>query len=210
MHQAAVGARARVGGGMAGGLVVREALVPAAFVAAILLSNYAMAGLPNVKLFDLLVFVAGYTLGFRRGATVAVAAWLVYGQLNPWGATHGMLLATVMGSEVVYAAAGVLAHRWLGPADVRLRPSAAMVVLVAAALASTVLYDVATNVYTGYHWGAIAGAGEYTRWIGIAVVGPGALLFMALHVGSNLVLFPVFGPPLIKAARLTRAKLGWE
>ncbi len=115
---------------MVGDLVVREALVPGAVVVAILLSNYAMAGLPNVKLFDLLVFVAGYTLGFRRGATVAVAAWLVYGQLNPWGATHSMLLATVMGSEVAYAAAGALAHRWLKPEDVRLRPSAGMVVLV--------------------------------------------------------------------------------
>ena len=190
--------------------MVREALVPAAFVAAILLSNYAMAGLPNVKLFDLLVFVAGYTLGFRRGATVAVVSWLVYGQLNPWGATHAALLLTVMGSEVAYAAAGALAHRWLKPADVRLGPSAGLVVLAVAALASTVLYDVATNVYTGYYWGTIAGAGEYARWIGIAVVGPGALLFMALHVGSNLVLFPVFGPPLIKAAQQTKARLGRE
>ena len=189
---------------------MREALVPAAFVVAILLSNYAMTGLPNVKLFDLLVFVAGYTLGFRRGATVAVASWLVYGQLNPWGATHGMLLLTLMGSEVAYAAAGVLAHRWLKPADVRLRPSAGMAVLAVAAVASTVLYDVATNVYTGYYWGAIAGAGEYARWIGIAVVGPGALLFMVLHVGSNLVLFPVFGPLLIKAAQGAKARVGWE
>ncbi len=210
MQQAAVGVRTRAGRGMVGDLVVREALVPGAVVVAILLSNYAMAGLPNVKLFDLLVFVAGYTLGFRRGATVAVAAWLVYGQLNPWGATHSMLLATVMGSEVAYAAAGALAHRWLDPADVHLRPSAGMVVLAVAALVSTVLYDVATNVYTGYHWGAIAGAGEYARWIGIAVVGPGALLFMALHVGSNLVLFPVFGPPLIKAAHQAKVKLRWE
>ena len=210
MQQAAVGVRTRAGGGTAGGFVVREALVPAAFVVAILLSNYAMTGVPNVKLFDLLVFVAGYTLGFRRGAAVAVAAWLVYGQLNPWGATHGMLLATVMGSEVAYAAAGALAHRWLKPEDVRLRPSAGMVVLVVAALASTVLYDVATNLYTGYHWAAIAGAGEYARWIGIAVVGPGALLFMALHVGSNLVLFPVFGPLFIKAAQQAKTKLGWE
>ena len=208
MQHAAVDARTRPG--TTGGLVVREALVPAAVVVAILLSNYAMAGLPNVKLFDLLVFVAGYTLGFRRGATVAVAAWLVYGQLNPWGPTHAALLLTVMGSEVAYAAAGALAHRWLKPADVRLRPSVGMVVLVVAAVVSTLLYDVAVNVYTGYHWGAIAGAGEYARWIGIAVVGPGAVLFMVLHVGSNAVLFPVFGPLFIKAAQQAKATLGWE
>ena len=193
-----------------GRLALREGVAPAAFVAAILLSSYAMAGLPNVKLFDLLVFVAGYTLGFRRGATVAVAAWLVYGQANPWGATHAQLLLTLMAAETVYAVAGALAHRWLKPEDVRLRPSAGMVVLAVAALATTVLYDVAANVYTGYYWGAIAGAGEYARWIGIAVFGPGALFFMVLHVGSNLALFPVFGPPLIKATERAKARLGWE
>ncbi|MCH8331075.1 MAG: hypothetical protein IH946_06810, partial [Bacteroidetes bacterium] len=73
---------------------------PGLFVAAILGSNYALIGLPNVKLFDLLVFVAGYTLGLRRGATVAVAAGLVYGQANPWGYAQPSLLATLMGAEV--------------------------------------------------------------------------------------------------------------
>ena len=209
MQRAAVRTRGWGRTGAAGRAVLREGLVPGAFVAAILLSSYAMSGLPNVKLFDLLVFVAGYTLGFRRGATVAVAAWFVYGQANPWGATHGLLLLTVMTSEVAYAAAGALAHRWLKPEDVRLRPSAGMVVLAAAAVIATLLYDVATNVYTGYFWGSIAGAGEYARWIGIAVFGPGALFFMAMHVGSNLVLFPIFGPPLIKATQQAKARLGW-
>ena len=63
--------------GQSSGLVVREVLAPGLFLAAILGTNYALSALPNVKLFDLLVFVAGYTLGVRRGATVAVGAWFV-------------------------------------------------------------------------------------------------------------------------------------
>ena len=47
----------------------RELVLPAAFILAILASNYALASQPNVKLFDLLVFTAGFTLGFRRGAS---------------------------------------------------------------------------------------------------------------------------------------------
>ena len=53
----------------------RELVLPAAFILAILASNYALASQPNVKLFDLLVFTAGFTLGFRRGALVAAGAW---------------------------------------------------------------------------------------------------------------------------------------
>ena len=100
--------------GRAGQAVLRELLAPGAFVVAILISNYALSALPNVKLFDLLVFVAGYSLGLRRGDAVAVAAWLFYGSFNPWGATHPQLLVTLMASEVGYAAAGSLVRpAWL-------------------------------------------------------------------------------------------------
>ena len=92
------------------GILVREALAPGTFVALILASNYALASMPNVKLFDLLVFVAGYTLGLRRGITVAVAAWLVYGQISPWGVAQPQLLATLMVSEALFAGAGVAAQ----------------------------------------------------------------------------------------------------
>jgi len=70
--------RARLANGLVSGLVARELLAPGAFVLAILATNYAFAGLPNVKLFDLLVFVAGYTLGLRRGLIVAGGAMLLY------------------------------------------------------------------------------------------------------------------------------------
>ena len=39
-----------------------------AFVAAILATNIALTSFPNVKLFDLMVFLAGYALGLRRGS----------------------------------------------------------------------------------------------------------------------------------------------
>ena len=52
----------------------------------------------------------------------------------------------------------------------------------------------------------LAGGTDYSRWIGVALFGPGALLFMLLHVGSNVVLFPVFGvllSPMIACAAMT-------
>ena len=191
-------------------VLVREALAPGAFVALILASNYALAGLPNVKLFDALVFAAGYALGFRRGAAVAVAAWLVYGQINPWGAAQPQLLAVLIAGETLYAGAGALARRFVGPGRVTLGPSAATLAFLVPALVVTPVYDVLTNVYTGYFWATVAGSGEYARWIGVALFNPGALFFMAVHVGANAAFFPVFGPPLVKGAEAVKERLGWS
>ena len=190
-------------------VVVREALAPAAFVALILASNYALAALPNVKLFDILVFAAGYALGFRRGATVAAAAWLVYGQINPWGAAQPQLLAVLIAGETLYAGAGSLARRLVRPGRVTLGPSAATLAFLVPALIVTPAYDVITNVYTGYFWATVAGSGEYARWIGVALFNPGALFFMAVHAGANAAFFPVFGPPLVKGAESMKERLGW-
>ncbi len=190
--------------------VLREAVAPGVFVALILASNYALAALPNVKLFDLLVFVAGYTLGLRRGVMVAVAAWLVYGQINPWGVAHAQLLVTLMASETLYAVAGAVVRRLVAPERITLRPGMVSLAFLLPALLATPMYDVLTNVYTGYHWAAMTGGGEYARWIGVALFNPGALFFMAVHVGANAILFPVFGPPLVRGAERVKERLAWR
>jgi hypothetical protein len=192
------------------GLLTRELLAPAAFVLAILVTNYALASLPNVKLFDLLVFVAGATLGLRRGVLVAVAAWLVYDIANPWGPAQMPLLLTKIGAEMGYAIAGAVFAKLGMMNALRLGPSKASLGFVVAALVTTVAYDLATNLYTAYFWAGIAGGTEYMRWIGVTLFGPGALLYMLLHVGSNVALFPVFGPLFIKGAEQTKRSVGME
>jgi hypothetical protein len=173
----------------------------AGYVAAILLSNYALQNFPNVKLFDMLVFLAGYTLGFRRGAIVAAAAWLVYGTFNPFGPSGAVLLSVEMTSEAGYALAGAMAHRLVQPSAVRLLPSKSSLVFAAAAVVSTVAYDVATNVYTGLVWAGLAGSTEHARWVWVALSNPGALYFMAAHISSNLVFFTALAPMAIVAGR---------
>ncbi|MBI2872799.1 MAG: hypothetical protein HYY00_06385 [Chloroflexi bacterium] len=186
-----------------------ELAVVAAFIAAILATNYALVRVPNVKLLDLMVFVAGYTLGFRRGAAVAVGAWLVYGTFNPWGAAGPLLLGTLMASETVYALAGAGLRRLVSPQRLRALPSRGSLLFVAVALACTLAYDLATNIFTGVTWAQFAGSSQYGRWIGVALFNPGALLFSAVHVGSNLLLFPLLGPALIKGAEGVKERLGW-
>ena len=186
----------------------RELVLPAAFILAILASNFALASQPNVKLFDLLVFTAGFTLGFRRGALVAAGAWLVYGAFNPWGAATPLLLATLMMSECVYALAGAGMRLLVSPGRLSILPGRWSLLLAAAALVTTLAYDVLTNVYTGIVWAQMTGGFEYKRWILTALFNPGALLFSAWHVGSNIVFFALLGTAMIKGAERAKKALG--
>ncbi len=188
----------------------RELVLPAAFILAILASNFALASQPNVKLFDLLVFTAGFTLGFRRGALVAVGAWLVYGTFNPWGAATPLLLATLMMSECVYALAGAGMRLLVAPGQLRVLPGRWSLLLAAAALVTTLAYDALTNVYTGIVWAQMTGGFEYKRWILTALFNPGALLFSAYHVGSNIIFFALLGTAMIKGAEKAKKVLGNE
>ena len=179
------------------------------FIGVILGTNYALTALPNVKLFDLMVFVAGYTLGFRRGAAVATGAWLVYGTFNPWGTAGPLLLVTLMMSELVYAFAGAGLRALVPPHRLRFIPGRRSLLLVAPALACTLLYDGITNVYTGVIWAQVVGGSDYGRWVLVALFNPGALLFSAMHVGSNIFLFALLGPPLIKTVESGKEALRW-
>ena len=187
-----------------------ETIVISGFVAAILGTSYALAGLPNVKLFDLLVFVAGYTLGLRRGIAVAMGAWLVYGTFNPWGVASPVLLMTLMTSEVVYALAGAGLRMLVPPGRLRVRPGRRSLLFAAAAVVCTLAYDAATNVFTGLTWAQFAGSTQYGRWVLVALFNPGALLFSAMHVGSNVVLFALAGPALIKGIEKGKGVLPWR
>jgi hypothetical protein len=184
--------------GVLGSVLVREMVAPLAFILAILATNYALAGAPSVKFLDLLVFVAGYTLGFRRGVTVAIGARLIYGTFNPWGIADPLLVVAMMMSEIVFSLAGAWLRSMVSPQSIRFIPGRKSLLFVAAAVVCTVTYDTLTNAYTGVVWSQMAGGKEYGRWLMIALFNPGALLFSSVHVGSNVVFFGLFGPVIVK------------
>jgi|GEM_PF-1610237 hypothetical protein len=184
--------------GVLGSVLVREMVLPLAFILAILATNYALASAPNVKFIDLLVFAAGYTLGFRRGITVALGARLIYGTFNPWGIADPFLVVAMMMSEIVFSLAGAWLRSMVSPQSIRFIPGSKSLLFAAAAVACTVTYDALTNAYTGVVWSQMAGGTEYGRWIMIALFNPGALLFSSVHVGSNVIFFGLFGPAIVK------------
>jgi len=88
-------------------LTVRDVCVTAVMTALCVSTSYAMIGLANVKLMDLLVFVSGFGFGPLVGGLVGVLSWCVYGTLNPLGFSLPVLVATSLG-EALYGVVGGL------------------------------------------------------------------------------------------------------
>lgn len=178
--------------------LLADAVFMLAFLAAITATNLTLTSFPNVKLFDVMVFVAGYTLGFRRGSVIAAVAWVVYVNTNPWGPIGIVQLGTLMVSETVYAGAGALISKYVPPSRVRFLPSKTSLVFGIVAVACTIIYDLLTNIYTVYLWAQLAGSTDYWKWMLVTLFNPGAVFFSAAHLSSNVLFFTAFAPLLIR------------
>jgi len=89
---------------------VKTALV-AVFAALSLGTNYALTGLPNVKLMDTFDFIASYEFGWSVGIPVAILTRAVYAVMNPWGSASGVLILMLVAGDCLYAFSGFLARR---------------------------------------------------------------------------------------------------
>lgn len=145
-------------------------------------TNYALVGLANVKLMDLVVFIGGYCFGLYVGAIVGALSWLVYGLINP----HGFVLPvwfSTMFAETIYGLVGALLKR-RGLKGSMLKKS---IVFGAAGFLSTVVYDIVTNVVYAASFGLPVVA---TILVGFP--------FTVVHEASNLELFALVAPPLTR------------
>src|SRR5438445_8714476 len=95
-----------------------KVMITAVFTALALATNYALIGIPNVKIMDTLVFIAAFFYGLRLGIGVATSIWLVYGFVNPNGVDSFLMLSFLMVGECFYALAGVALRKSLVARDV--------------------------------------------------------------------------------------------
>ena len=156
-------------------------------------TNYALVGVPNVKIMDFIVFIGGFCLGPLAGALIGIFTWAVYGTLNPYGFIPQIWLATMF-SEAIYGLFGGLLGKKLasnGFDNQRFRLS---ILLGATGFMLTLIYDLLTNV-------TFALTFELSI---IAVVALGAP-FTVLHELSNAGIFAIGSFPVIKAvAKITK------
>jgi len=173
----------------------KNASVIATFTSLALVTNYLMLGIPNVKLMDLLVFIAGLNFGAPVGVSVGVLTWCVYGVINPYGFSLPILLVTAL-SETLYGLAGGFLSRNLKLSNplTKWEYLSFSVKLGVLGFILTFIYDLLTNIVFSM---------VFCVPLLIALVA--GIPFTILHELSNTLLFALLGPPsLIMLRKLGR------
>lgn len=171
----------------------------AVFTAEALASNYAMTGLPNIKVMDALIFIAAFLFGWSVGIGIAVSTWAVYGFVNPYGQAGFPLIIFLIVGECFYAVGGAALRRTSIAkqllAEKRTSSDLGIIFIFGVAgLALTFAYDVLTNFAT---YMFLANSLYQAFLIGMITGAPFALT----HELSNLIFFATVGPAAILAAR---------
>lgn len=146
-------------------------------------AGYLLMVIPNVEAITSVAFIAGYTIGFKRGILAAVITALLYFGLNPQGGLFppllmaqiiGLTAAPVAGASLrIFRTQGVYNRLYLG----------------FSALVVTLWYDLLTNL----SFPLVAGfdtRGVLT-WL-IAGI-PASLL----HIATNIIIFILIIPPIL-------------
>lgn len=179
--------------------IVRIAVV-AVFAALALATNYALIGIPNVKIMDALVFLAAFLFGLKVGAAVGASTWAVYGFINPQGSADLILLSFLITGECFYALAGAGLRKTTIAQDLleseRFQRGFSLVFGTVGLLA-TLAYDVLTNFAS---WLFLTTSPYDALIVGLITGAPFALV----HEISNLVLFSTAAPAAIVAAKRFR------
>ncbi len=162
----------------------------AIFTSLIIASDFALAGVLNVKLMDTLVFASAYAFGFRTGASIAVLSEFIWSVVTPYGFSLPIFPFLVIG-ELLYAVAGYLASRaWAAE-----RPSAlsSRNLFFGSILAiCAFIWDFETNLATGL----LEGMHTFTSLLAVEVFG---IPFMIPHELSDFVLGATLAPMVIVA-----------
>lgn len=159
-------------------------------------SDFALAGVPNIKLVDALVFLSAYLFGFRVGASVGILSELIWAFASPWGAP-GFIAPFLVAGEVIYAAAGSTAAR-IWSSGSMLSPGNGVVFGGLLAI-SAFLWDVETNLATALiaYWPAVT----VLKVMATMMVG---IPFMLVHEIADFALGLLFVPAaLLTIPRLT-------
>jgi len=165
-----------------------------ALTAVCIVSNYALIGLPNVKVADLIVFVAGFCFGSMAGAATGALTWIVYGVLNPLGFSFPVWISTIVGEAIYGIVGGIIGMAHSGKLRAGSRVSACSLEMALWGFILTFIYDLITNVVFALTFGipiiyALATGWLVPPWFGI------------LHEGSNTILFSLAAIPLIRVIK---------
>jgi hypothetical protein len=176
----------------------RKALLASLLICATVVLGQALAGIPNVELMTLAVFVAGYLLGRGLGMVVGAISMALHSFFNPLGAALPPLLATQVAAFAVVGLAGAA----IGPPIMALkRRSVASLACGLSGFLLTLLYDLLTNVGAFF---SITGSDASPDLVTFVAAG---MVFTLMHVVWNTVLFAVVLTPVLMVLAGFRVEL---
>lgn len=148
-------------------------------------TNYALVGVPNVKVMDFIVFIGGFCFGPFTGALIGVLSWVVYGAINPYGFVLQVWLATMF-SESIYGLLGGILGKNLASTNFNGERLKLSIFFGTMGFILTLIYDLVTNV-------VYASAFDIPIIVAIVFGTP----FTILHEVSNAAIFSVSSIPVI-------------
>lgn len=154
-----------------------------------------MAGVPNVELVTLTVFLGGALCGVAGGASIGASVGILHSMFNPLGPAPLPLLAAQVFS---FSIVGVVGAAFASKSIVS-RSKGALLFAIAGFLL-TLFYDATTTLATAI----IVLDG---RWYstGLLAVAASSVPFAAVHIFSNTLLFALTALPVLAACRSAEA-----
>jgi hypothetical protein len=147
--------------------------------------GFALAGVPNVEIITLLIFLSGYLYGLGLGAIVGAVGEAIFSGANPLGPAPPPIFVGQVAGMCLAGMAGGVFGRLPAPSH-----RAARVALFATAgIVVTLLFHVLTDA-------AYALIARLT-WTYILA----GIAFSVLHLVTNAALFGLAGPAIVDAAR---------
>ncbi|MGD0029332.1 MAG: ECF transporter S component [Candidatus Bathyarchaeia archaeon] len=160
-------------------------------------SDYALVGIPNVKIMDLVVFASGFVFGAPVGVATGALTWMVYGIINPLGFSFPLWLSTIIGETVFGFVGGVLGRINYKTQEKAFNVFRFSLEMGLWGLILTIIYDLFTNMVFAVTFGLPVTAAIVTGWF----IPP---FFGILHEASNFILFFSALYPLTKVIRTFR------
>jgi len=175
---------------------VRKLSLMGVLVALAIALKLPILSIPNVEFFTFVIFSSGYLLGIIEGLLVGVISMSLYTSIiTPYGLPPLPIAFAQVSSMALIGLAGGLARKLhLVPFDKKPSSLRGLMFLTLGlfGLGLTLLYDLLTNLATAYVVG---------QFIPVMI---SAIPFALVHILSNIAIFSVLTPVLLKSSTMLR------
>jgi hypothetical protein len=163
---------------------LRKIAAAGLFAALALAITYPLAGIPNIKFFEICLFISGAFLGLWGGLVVPIVAGTIYIIFNPNGPQTIVLVGVAqMAGFILFGLGGALLGKMILANKNRI---VGVTFCAATGVVITFIYDLLTNAALG---------------VSIGVFLPtlyGGIGFSLIHMASNGLIFGISEPLVVK------------